>query len=129
MRQMDQLFGELLQVATRTIEIAGVLVIVAGIVRAGFNYIRQPSASDAYRKARCTLGRAILLGLELLMAADIINTVTLKPSWDSVMALGGIVLIRTFLSLALEVEIDGRWPWNRSRGHHAGPGSDSSGNG
>lgn len=126
---MVQLFAETLHVTTRTIEVAGVLVIVVGVVQAGFNYIRHPSASDAYRKARCTLGRAVLLGLELLMAADIINTVAMEPSWDSVLVLGGIVLIRSFLSLALEVEIGGRWPWNRSRADNAGLGNDNSSNG
>lgn len=126
---MDQLLGELLQVATRAIEVAGVLVIVAGIARAGFNYMRQPSASDAYSKARGTLGCAILLGLEPLIAADIINTVTLKPSWDSVLVLGGIVLIRTFLSLAIEVEIDGRWPWSRFPANNAGTSNGNSDNG
>ena len=115
---MDQVFGELLQVATRAIEVAGVLVIVAGIARASLNYMLKPWAHDAYRKARGTLGRAILLGLELLIAADIINTVTLEPSWNSVVVLGGIVLIRILLSLALEVEIDGRWPWSRSSDYH-----------
>lgn len=112
---MDQLFAQTLHLATRTTEGVGVLVIVVGIVRAGFNYVRQPSATDAYRQVRCTLGRAILLGLELLMAADIVNTVAMEPSWDSVLVLGGIVLIRTFLSLALEVEIGGQWPWHRPR--------------
>jgi uncharacterized membrane protein len=116
---MDQFFGELLQGATRAIEVAGVLVIMAGIARASFNYMRNPSAYDAYRKARGTLGRAILLGLELLIAADIIHTVTLEPSWNSLVVLGSIVLIRTFLSLALEVEIDGRWPWSRSSANDA----------
>lgn len=57
------------------------------------------------------MGRAILLGLELLVAADIINTVAIDPTLESLAVLAGIVLIRTFLSLSLEVEIEGRWPW------------------
>jgi len=117
---MDQLFSDTMHLITRAIETAGVLVIVVGIAMAGVNYFRHPSASDAYRELRSTLGRAILLGLELLVAADIINTVAIEPSWDSVLVLGGIVLIRTFLSLSLEVEIDGRWPWNRSRSDDTG---------
>ncbi len=62
----------------------------------------------AFRK---TLGRSILTGLELLVAADIIRTVAVEPTLESVLVLGLIVIIRTFLSFSLEVEIDGRWPW------------------
>jgi hypothetical protein len=59
-------------------------------------------------------GRSILLGLEFLVAADIIRTVAVQPSLENVAVLGLIVLIRTFLSFSLEVEIDGRWPWRRA---------------
>ena len=59
------------------------------------------------------MGRAILLGLEILVAADIISTVTLTPTMESVIVLGIIVLIRTFLSWSLALELDGRWPWQR----------------
>lgn len=62
---------------------------------------------------RSNLGRSILLGLEFLVAADIINTVAVEPSVQSLIVLAGIVLIRTFLSFSLEVEITGRWPWQR----------------
>jgi uncharacterized membrane protein len=65
---------------------------------------------------RSNLGRAILLGLEFLVAADIINTVAVTPTLLSVAVLAGIVIIRTFLSFSLEVEIEGRWPWDRKRG-------------
>ncbi|EIM25625.1 Protein of unknown function (DUF1622) [Microvirga lotononidis] len=61
------------------------------------------------------MGRAILLGLEFLVAADIINTVAIEPTIQSLLILGGIVLIRTFLSFSLEVEIEGRWPWERHK--------------
>jgi uncharacterized membrane protein len=64
-----------------------------------------------YRQYRQQLGRSILLGLELLVAADIIRTVAVTPTLTSVAVLGGIVLIRTFLSFSLELEITGRWPW------------------
>ncbi|WP_040486278.1 DUF1622 domain-containing protein [Lutibaculum baratangense] len=96
------------------IEIAGVAVIVTGTAAATARYVRDWLGGDgdeAYRAFRSGLGRAILLGLEFLVAADIINTVAIEPSLDSVLVLGGIVLIRTFLSFSLEVEIDGRWPW------------------
>jgi uncharacterized membrane protein len=61
-----------------------------------------------------------LLGLEFLVAADIINTVAIEPTLDSVIVLAGIVLIRTFLSWSLEVEIEGRWPWQRAAAERAG---------
>ncbi len=67
--------------------------------------------SRLYEWYRQTLARAILLGLELLVAADIINTVAVDPSFRSVGVLGLIVLVRTFLSFTLELEISGRWPW------------------
>jgi uncharacterized membrane protein len=67
--------------------------------------------AKAYRRYRADLGRGILLGLELLVAADIIGTVAVTPTLQSLAVLGLIVLIRTFLSFSLEVEIEGRWPW------------------
>ena len=71
--------------------------------------------SLAYRSLRRGLGRAILIGLELLVAADIIRTVTIAPTFQSIGVLGLIVLVRTFLSWSLEVEINGEWPWRRGR--------------
>ncbi len=67
-----------------------------------------------YGRFRQQLGRVILLGLELLVAADIIRTVAVTPTLDSVVVLGVIVLVRTFLSFSLEVELTGHWPWQRS---------------
>jgi hypothetical protein len=67
-----------------------------------------------HRIVRTVFGRSILLGLEFLVAADIIRTVAAQPSLQNVAVLGLIVLIRTFLSFSLEVEIDGRWPWRRA---------------
>jgi uncharacterized membrane protein len=63
---------------------------------------------------RSNLGRSILLGLEFLVAAEIINTVAVEPTIQSLIVLAGIVLIRTFLSFSLEVEIEGRWPWQKA---------------
>ena len=71
---------------------------------------------EAVANFRSSLGRAILLGLEFLVAADIINTVAVTPTLLSVAVLAGIVIIRTFLSFSLEVEIEGRWPWDRRKG-------------
>jgi Protein of unknown function (DUF1622) len=80
---------------------------------------KDPSKStttrDAYyRPVRTVFGRSILLGLEFLVAADIIRTIAVEPSLENVGVLGLIVLIRTFLSFSLEVEIDGVWPWRRA---------------
>ncbi|WGM31149.1 hypothetical protein KKHFBJBL_01389 [Brevundimonas sp. NIBR11] len=68
----------------------------------------------AYAEYRANLGRAILLGLELLVAADIISTVTSELTFQSVGLLAAVIAIRTFLSFALETEIEGRWPWRRT---------------
>ena len=106
------------QVAS-AIEVAGVGVIVVGgliatgvMVRDGFGPLRWSRALQGYR---ANLGMAILLGLELLIAADIIDTIALPLTPESVGLLAGIVLIRTFLSWSLEVEIEGRWPWQGAR--------------
>ncbi|WP_345409910.1 DUF1622 domain-containing protein [Nonomuraea salmonea] len=74
--------------------------------------LRHP-AHDAYQRYRKGLGRAILLGLEFLVAADIIRTVAISPTFASVGVLAVIVLVRTFLSFSLEVELEGRWPWQQ----------------
>jgi uncharacterized membrane protein len=99
------------------IEVAGVAIIVVGAAFASVLFLRRgfgaASWGDAYRGYRADLGRAILLGLELLVAADIIGTVAVAPSFQSLGVLALIVLIRTFLSFSLEVEIEGHWPWRR----------------
>jgi uncharacterized membrane protein len=106
-------------------EIAGVTVLVIGSVLAFGRYlytlIRFRDGPVAYRRLRLHLGRSIVLGLELLVAADIINSVAINPTFASVGVLGLIVLVRTFLSWALEVEINGEWPWQRLRFHKGEP--------
>lgn len=107
-----------LEWASTGIEVAGVGIILVGAIAAtvvfiygGFLTVGWPAA---YRLYRANLGRGILLGLELLVAADIIGTVAVTPSLENLAILGLIVLIRTFLSFSLEVEIEGRWPWQRA---------------
>ena len=91
------------------IDALGVAVIVLGLVVAAIRFVARGFArADDLRTFRQDLGRGILLGLEILIAADIIRTVAITPTLDDVLVLG---LIRTFLSLSLQVEIDGRWPW------------------
>jgi uncharacterized membrane protein len=94
----------------------GVAVIVIGGAIAAASALQRFARreEDVYRQFRQMLGRTILLGLELLVAGDIIRTVAAKPTLVSVAVLGSIVLIRTFLSFSLEVEITGHWPWQRS---------------
>ncbi len=98
-------------------DVVGVVVLVAGIVLAFAIFARELTRRtlfpDAYQALRRSVGRAILLGLEILVAADIIRTVAVDPTFDSVLVLAGIVAIRTFLSFSLEVELEGRWPWQR----------------
>ncbi|NVZ08253.1 DUF1622 domain-containing protein [Allochromatium humboldtianum] len=109
-------FKDLIEWIALLIDGAGVLVIVAGILIAGWRYLMQRRAgSDPYHQLRLDLGRGILLGLELLVAADIIRTVAVPPTLEGVTVLGLIVLIRTFLSMALQVELEGRWPWQRGK--------------
>src|SRR5437016_14663048 len=104
-----------------TFELAGVVVLVIGsvlaFVRSIVSLIRFRDGPAAYRHLRLYLGRSIVVGLELLVAADIIRSVAIEPTFASVGVLGLIVLVRTFLSWSLEVEINGEWPWQRSRFH------------
>ena len=108
-------FGTIIQTVGEVIDVVGVLAIVIGVVYAildaAFRGLRR--VSPIYTRFRRVLGRAILLGLELLVAADIIKTVAVTPTLDSVVVLAIIVLIRTFLSWSLELEISGRWPWQK----------------
>jgi len=104
-----------IEYAAKFIEITGVAVILLGTSVALFKYIlaKQGDGIRSYKLLRQELGKAILLGLEILVAADIIATVVTKPTLDEVISLGIIVLIRTFLSLSIELEIEGRFPWQR----------------
>lgn len=106
-------FFEVVETVGKVIDGIGVAVIAVGaLLAAGATVARmRDKASAPYRFFREQLGRSILLGLEFLVAADIIRTVAITPTWQSVVVLAGIVLIRTFLSFSLEVEITGRWPW------------------
>jgi uncharacterized membrane protein len=97
------------------IDIAGVVVIATGaVIGIGLfarDLARQVQLIDAYGRLRTFLGRSLLLGLEFLVAGDVIKTVAVEPTFDSVVVLAIIVLVRTVLSLSIDVEVDGRWPW------------------
>ena len=111
-------FAEAMDAIARGVEVLGIVTLVLGLaaalVRAGLALLGGHGANQGYRIIRTVFGRSILLGLEFLVAADIIRTVAVQPSLENVTVLGLIVLIRTFLSFSLEVEIDGRWPWRRA---------------
>lgn len=96
----------------------GVGIILAGFVASVVKAVRLwpvEGASVAYASIRSTFGKSILLGLEVLVAGDIIRTVALQPTLENLAVLGLLVVIRTFLAWSLEVEIDGRWPWTRAQ--------------
>lgn len=103
--------------AARVVEMAGVAVLLLGAIVAGFAFavrmVGRVTFADAYHALRADLGRAILLGLELLVIADIIGTVAIEPTLQNLGVLAVIVAIRTFLSFALELEVSGHWPWQR----------------
>ncbi len=109
----------------RGIEVTGVLTIVVGIAIALVRYILSSQGIEprSYKMLRQQLGKAILLGLEILVAGDIISTVVTEPTMEKVLTLGVIVLIRTFLSFSLEIELEGKVPWKESESKAGGRAS------
>lgn len=113
---MTENITALMEPVATALELFGVAVIVASVLLATIKFaydLAGEARKEAYDGYRANLGRGILLGLELLVGADIIATVTAPLTWESVGLLGVIVLIRTFLSFSLETEIEGVWPWQR----------------
>ena len=105
-----------MEIVGTVVDAVGVLIVVIGAIGATYQFLVGPrgDGGEAYRNYRRNIGRAILLSLEFLVAGDIIRTVVVAPTLDNVVILGLIVLIRTFLSFALELELDGRFPWQRA---------------
>lgn len=108
---MTQLFVE--HLAT-VLEWLGVIVLAGGMALAFARSLRLPAGAERFERLRGGLGRSILLGLEVLVAADIVRSVALAPSMGGLAVLASIVAIRTFLSWSLALELDGRWPWQRA---------------
>lgn len=113
------MFQHSIETVGKAVDVAGVAAIVLGaivatVIAAAALIRRRSGDTDVYHRYRRHLGRSILLGLELLVAADIIRTVAIAPTFQSVGVLAAIVLIRTFLSMSLELEITGRWPWQKT---------------
>ncbi len=103
--------------AALAIEILGASVIVAGVLRVAITrgtvrYLYQLDRPGAYESYKHQMGRSLLLGLEFLVAGDVVRTVALEPTLTNVAVLGLLVIIRTFLGWSLAVEIEGRWPWH-----------------
>ena len=97
------------------LEAGAVLIIVVGVVFATGRYLYHLTAGNerAFQAFRLALGRTLLVGIEILIAGDLVRTVAVRPTLENVLVLAGIVLIRTFLSISIEVELEGRWPWQR----------------
>lgn len=107
-------FTHVIETVGYALDLVGVALIAIGLVISFGRYAMvavPPGGIDAYRRLRQDIGRVILLGLEVLVAADIIRTVAITPTLDSVAILGAIVVIRTFLSISMQVEVEGRFPW------------------
>jgi uncharacterized membrane protein len=107
----------IVDLAATGFEAGGTLAMAVGALVAVIQVFVGPgrAARDVVLEFRQRLGRAVILGLELLVAADILRTVSVKPTLREVLVLGIIVAIRTFLSFSLEVELKGRWPWQEGR--------------
>jgi uncharacterized membrane protein len=112
------------------VELGGIAALVGGVLFSLVHSIARLVASRhgdrAFRTLRSDLGNSILLGLEFLVAADIIRSISITPTFQSVGVLGLIVLVRTFLSWSLQVEVSGTWPWQRSRSAEHLPDSSES---
>lgn len=115
----EPIYKDLIVVIARFIESAGLLAMVVGILVASFDYfrrsIRKRTFSDDYEVFRTNIGRSILLSLELLVGADIVMTIAMKPTLENAILLGVIVVIRTVLSTALQIEIKGHFPWDEAK--------------
>ena len=110
-------FTEIISIAGYAIEAVGVLVVVIGSTLSSVTFIRsylQLPEGVAYYTYRRQLGRSIILGLEFLIAGDIIRTVIVADTLENVAVLGIIILMRTFLSVTLHLEVEGRWPWQQA---------------
>lgn len=112
-----EILAHYIDLIAKIVEVIGVLIMFFGLFFAFYRGIRLSGGfnHDAYMEIRQTVGKSILLGLEVLIAADIMATVVTEPTLRSVLILGFIVLIRTFLSLSLQIELEGRFPWQKDK--------------
>ena len=103
-----------IELSALIMDLLAVAVIVVAVVHATGRYLLdlQRACPDAYQRYRVSVGKALLLGLEFLVAADVVKTVVLEPTLENVVTLALLVMVRTFLSWSVVVEIEGRWPWH-----------------
>ena len=109
----EKVINEWIRLVGTGIEIFGVILIVAGIVWSSWMFLHRGEPNWQYDEYKIRIGRSLLLGLEVLVAADIVKTVATELTVNGVGLLAGLVLVRTFLSWTLVLEIEGRWPWQR----------------
>lgn len=102
-------------IAGTCIEIFGVFIIVVGIIWSTYIYVRRRTKTWQYDQYKIHIGRSLLLGLEVLLAADIVKTIAIALTFTSLGLLAGLVLVRTFLSWTLVLDVEGCWPWQRDR--------------
>jgi uncharacterized membrane protein len=122
---LESLSGHVIPLVGSGIEIFGVLIIVTGIAWSTYLHLRRPMPGEDTEVYKIRIGRSLLLGLEVLVAADIVKTIAHELTFISLGLLAGLVLVRTFLSWTLVLEIEGRWPWRREpspMSSRAGPG-------
>jgi uncharacterized membrane protein len=103
------------QVAANAVELLAVVIILAGVAFGTTRFVLRWTSSQSYIQYKGTLDKALLLGLNVLVAADIVRTVALEPTITNVLGLGLLVFVRTFVSWSLLVELEERWPWQLER--------------
>jgi uncharacterized membrane protein len=115
---MDLSYQEVMSDAVKVFELVGVAILVVGSTLAfaayGLELVRRTPRLTAFKDLRASLGRSILLGLEVLVVADIVRTIVVEPTFESASTLGVIVLVRVLLSFAIDVEVDGVAPWRKA---------------
>ena len=111
-------FRQIMSLTGLALDLVGVLIVAVGSLLSVARFLLRLKVefSRSYRLLREDVGRAILLGLEFLIAGDIIRSVVVDPTLLNILTLGLIVLIRTFLSMTLQLEVEGSWPWQRQSG-------------
>lgn len=114
----EETYTQVMLVVAQAFEVTAAVILMVGLVAAGIFslrlWVRTKSGEAAYKLMRQGFGGVVLLSLEVLVAGDLIRTVAVAPTLDNVIVLGLIVLIRTFLSFSLEIEIDGVLPWRKA---------------
>ena len=115
MLDLEAAIGAYIRIVGVGIDVFGVVIIVAGLAWATARFAQRRSGEPHYQSYKIRIGRSLLLGLEMLVAADIVKTIAIEPTFMGLGVLAGLVAIRTFLSWTLVLEIEGHWPWQSRR--------------